>query len=643
MARDLQKTPHMRTDHLGRHTSPEDDVDVNATGARQGLPSRSPGEPGREELEREAARRRAHRSAENRRRNASAEPDPETGVIAPELAHQAFTTFADSVRDFAIFLMDSDGIITFWGEGARLIKRWTREEAQGGHLRMLYPDGGSEDGTAEDHLLQAAERGEYTGEGQRIRGDGSTFWAGVSLTALRDPGGGLLGFAKVTRDLTARRAAEAVLQAAREEADAARMEAEEANRSKSLFLATMSHEIRTPINAIMGYVDLLDLEIAGSLTPQQREQLARIRLSNMHLLGVIDEILDFSRLEAGQIRVARRAERLAGPVHAAIQMVRMQAEAKGVTVEDAVSGYTGDVPFWGDEDRVRQVLLVLLSNAVKFTPSGGRVTVSAGSADQPPPDARLAGDGPWVYAQVEDTGPGIHPARIVAIFEPFEQADMSLTRQHGGTGLGLTIAKRLATLMGGDVTVRSEPGKGSAFLLWLPAASEKALVSRLSRREQMDPPGPMLLEQIRDAIIVELDRVLHAYVARLRSDPDVPSAHELSERELQDHLDTFLSEMAETFNSLDLSMGADSPALRDGTAIQRVVAERHGRQRYRLGWSESEIRREFQVLREEVEAAIERRVQTQSSQELADAMEAVALFITSAERVSVQSFLSGLE
>ncbi len=147
---------------------------------------------------------------------------------------------AENVRDYAIFLMDPNGIITFWGEGARLIKWWTRDQAEGGHLRMLYPAGGSDDGTAEAHLRAAAERGEYTGEGQRIRSDGSTFWAGITITALSDDAGTLLGFAKVTRDLTARRAADALLQAAAEAADAARADAVAASAAKSGFLAAVS-------------------------------------------------------------------------------------------------------------------------------------------------------------------------------------------------------------------------------------------------------------------------------------------------------------------------------------------------------------------------------------------------------------------
>src|SRR5687768_10831007 len=146
-----------------------------------------------EQREREAAWRRGRERAAS---GARAARDPHVGTALPQVAARAFAALAENVRDYAIFLLDTNGVITFWGEGARLMKWWTRDEAEGGHLRLLYPPGGSEDGTAEAHLVEAAERGEYTGEGQRVRSDGSTFWAGVTLTALRDDGGELLGFAK---------------------------------------------------------------------------------------------------------------------------------------------------------------------------------------------------------------------------------------------------------------------------------------------------------------------------------------------------------------------------------------------------------------------------------------------------------------
>jgi PAS domain S-box-containing protein len=178
--------------------------------------------PSPEAQEREAAVERGR----ERRRAGAAGHDPEVGRATPELVHRAFAALAENVRDYAIFLMDKDGVIRFWGEGARLLKRWTKEEAEGGHLRMLYLDGGSEDGTAEAHLIEAEKIGEYVGEGTRIRGDGSVFWARVTLTALRDEKHELLGFSKVTIDLTTQRSrdmARAVARGSREHAQRTEM------------------------------------------------------------------------------------------------------------------------------------------------------------------------------------------------------------------------------------------------------------------------------------------------------------------------------------------------------------------------------------------------------------------------------------
>jgi PAS domain S-box-containing protein len=576
-----------------------------------------------ESLERKTPmRRRTEFAAEA---SVSGEPDlPD--IIAP----RAFTALADNVRDYAIFLMDPEGVITFWGEGARLIKWWSRQEAEGSHLRLLYPDGGSEDGTATDHLAAAAEHGEYTGEGHRVRSDGSTFWAGVTLTALRDHDGSLHGFAKVTRDLTAQRAGEAAGRAA---LDAA----EEANRLKGLFLATMSHEIRTPLNAIMAYTDLLQMEMEGPLTPRQQEQLAKIRVSSQHLLGIVEDVLDLSRIEAGRFVVGRSRLRLGTLLAQTLMLVEPQAARAGVEIVDAVSGAASDLGCWGDEERIRQIVINLLSNAVKFTGRGGRITISAGSAADPPRDAALADPGPWTYIRVEDTGIGIPPERLGAIFDPFVQADMSLTRQHGGSGLGLSISRRLARLMGGDLTARSEPGVGSTFFLWLPAAPEQGATP--AARAWEAGTAPATLRAVRDAVLGEMERILRAYVARLRGDPAIPRARSLSEAQLEDHLASFLADLAQTLGGMDLTSGAESEALRDGTAIQRTIADRHGRQRARLGWTAGEVEREFTILGEELAAAVRRTVHLPRPEEVEEAIDLLAEFLATAERISVRSLL----
>jgi PAS domain S-box-containing protein len=624
--------PHAAPDYAGRAPHP----DTAGTAASPDTPP--PGEPGRETLEREAGWRRGRELAE--RRAAGGEPprDPYMGIAHPEIARHAFAALAENVRDYAIFLMNPDGIITFWGEGARLMKWWTREETEGSHLRMLYPDGGSEDGTAEDHLLQAARDGEYTGEGSRMRSDCSTFWGGITLTALRDANGELLGFAKVTRDLTARRAADAALVAAHEAAELARRHAEEASQTKSLFLATMSHEIRTPLNAIMAYTEILGMEMGGPLTPAQQGQLAKIRTSSQHLLGIIDDVLDLSRVEAGRMVVGRSVLEVDAVLAEALSLVETQAAARGVELSSAVSGLASGLTAWGDAERARQILLNLLTNAVKFTPAGGRITVSAGAAQQPPPEARVEGEGPWVYLRVEDTGSGIQAERLDAIFEPFVQADMTLTRQHGGSGLGLAISRHLARLMGGDLTVRSTEGLGSSFFFWLPAAPAEMVRAAMGDPVSVDPRSTLILREVRDAIFAEMERILYAFVARLRSDPATPSAHARSEAELEDHLASFLSDIAQTFGGMDLAAGSDAESLRDGSDIQRRISERHGEQRFRLGWTEAEVVREHEILAEEIAAAIRRHVRRERPYEVDEMIDAVRKFLAAGERVSLESY-----
>jgi PAS domain S-box-containing protein len=638
-----------------------------------------PTAPTAEEQERTAAWRRGETREREREEGAPSTRDPLTGQAHTGVLARAFGALAENVRDYAIFLLDPSGTITFWGEGARLIKWWTKDQAEGAHLRLLYPPGGSEDGTAEGHLRDAAERGEYTGEGHRIRSDGSTFWAGVTLTALWDDSGTLLGFAKVTRDLTARRAADALLQAAAQAAETARSEAESVSAAKSGFLATMSHEIRTPINAVMGYLDLLDLGIEGPLNAGQRSFLARARASARHLLALVSEVLDFSRLEADRMPMARASFRVGDAVGSALALVTPPARAKGLHLADAVSGYAAGLSGWGEEMRVRQILVNLLANAVKFTEprdgEPGRITLSAGTATSVSPDARLTGPGPWVYVRVEDTGPGIPADRLNAVFEPFVQADMSLTRTHGGTGLGLAISRRLARAMGGEITLRSEVGVGSTFFLWLPAAPVPSLEtggleghgpdSHTTRPHLPDPgskpaefdasgSGPSKhggpLAAVGDALLAELEEILRAFVARVRSDADIPSARTVSDADVEDHMATFLADVAGTLQHLDASLmhgtGEPTPDVRDGTVIQRVVAERHGAQRARLGWGESELRREFAILREEVAAAIRRRAETEPLgptrearlREAHQALELLGHFLVLAERSSLMTY-----
>jgi signal transduction histidine kinase len=259
----------------------------------------------------------------------------------------------------------------------------------------------------------------------------------------------------------------------RDAAEKARAAAMAANRAKSDFLATMSHEIRTPINAVMGYTELMELGLSGPLTDAQRLQLARIRTSTEHLMELVTGILDVAKIESRSMQVEREEAPIGATVDAALSLIRPQAAARGIDLSDVCEGACEAI-YVGDEYRVRQVLVNLLANAVKFTEPGGRVEVRCTVSPAPPGTHAMVVGRRYVACEVKDTGVGVPPAQHEAIFEPFTQGESAsgstYTRERTGAGLGLAISRELARLMGGDVTVASTPGEGSAFTLWLPMA-----------------------------------------------------------------------------------------------------------------------------------------------------------------------------
>ncbi|MEX2584334.1 MAG: ATP-binding protein [Gemmatimonadota bacterium] len=425
-------------------------------------------------------------------------------------------------------------------------------------------------------------------------------------------------------------------QIAREGAEAARAEAEAANQAKSDFLATMSHEIRTPINAIIGYTELLEMGLGGPITEDQAAHLGRVRSSSRHLLGLVEDILDLAKVEAGRMEVGRERNLVVGSIAAALALVLPQASEKNIQIEEACDGDSKTF-YVGDEDRVRQILANLLSNAVKFTEAGGRIRVSCGVSDDRGTGETLE-HGPWTFIRVSDTGVGIAPGEIERVFQPFEQVEQGRTRTRGGSGLGLTISRQLARLMGGDLTVESTVGEGSTFTLWLQ--------NEVRPRQEVDE---VVLAQVKDetpehllavgrALAGNMESIVVSFRERLRELAIVNEGEDLGDADLEDHASTLLADVAQNLIAMATSRRMPENLVRDGSQIQRVISELHGVQRARLGWSEAAIRQEFDVLREEIERAVDDG--TSPGADIGDALGLLGRFLEQAERISIESFRS---
>jgi signal transduction histidine kinase len=263
---------------------------------------------------------------------------------------------------------------------------------------------------------------------------------------------------RILRELDEQRAAVELrnhkLEVMRDELQAKVEDLADATKAKDRFLAVMSHEMRTPLNAILGYADLLDLELEGVLADGQRQQVERIRVGSRHLLGLINDVLDLTRADARKLDLDMRPVDLPAVVEEVAALLRAQAELRGIALE--VERVPPDLHVQADLQRLRQILLNLVGNAIKFTDEGiVRIRCSADPASD------------VVRVDVIDTGIGIDVDVLPLIFNEFYQAEGELTRRHGGTGLGLSISRRLADLMGGNIEVMSRAGEGSTFTLWL--------------------------------------------------------------------------------------------------------------------------------------------------------------------------------
>ena len=289
--------------------------------------------------------------------------------------------------------------------------------------------------------------------------DGTTeeYWFNLGYQPLRDASGAVYAVASVAYDVTPQVRARLGIEMAREFAEEARREAEEANLAKSAFLTMMSHELRTPLNAVTGYSDLLLIGVRGELTEGQREDVQRIKRSGQYLLGLINDMLNFAKLESGQVEFRLEDVEVAPLLEGLADLIMPQVQSKGLHYRFSRCEVSPVVHV--DAEKLRQILLNLLANAVKFTEPGGEVSL----------DCSLEGD--TVRMTVRDTGRGIPEDQLTRVFDPFVQVDRHLTpTSQQGVGLGLSISRDLALGMGGRLEAESTVGEGSAFTLTLPVA-----------------------------------------------------------------------------------------------------------------------------------------------------------------------------
>jgi PAS domain S-box-containing protein len=354
-----------------------------------------------------------------------------------------------------VIITDVADKITYVNSRMAQLSGYTAEEMVGRTVPALLVPADAQE-TYQQHLLLRLQGLSEQYEIALQRKDGGRFWAEITATAFRAPDGRIVGTLGAVMDVSDRKRIQEELVAA---VDAS----EDASRAKSAFLANMSHELRTPLNAVIGYSEMLTEEVRARSLSDLLPDLDRIHSAGKHLLRLINDILDLSKIEAGKMELFPEVFEVPALVREVSGTIQPLAERRGnvleLRCEDDVRRMRADLT------RVRQVLLNLLSNASKFT-ENGRVALHV--------DRIGINGAPWIRFRVMDTGIGMSPEQVTKLFQAFAQADASTTRKYGGTGLGLVISRQLCQMMGGEVTVESEAGRGSAFTMVLPCNLEAA-------------------------------------------------------------------------------------------------------------------------------------------------------------------------
>jgi PAS domain S-box-containing protein len=391
---------------------------------------------------------------------------------ALRLNEERFLMLLENMKDYAIFFLNPDGCVIKWGAGAESILGYQEAEILGKSGSIIFTDEDRDRGEDTKERVKALTEGRAENERWHVRKDGSRFWGSGIVTSLRDESGQVQGLAKIMRDFTDRKQAEEERTRLLAREQEARTQAESANRMKDEFLATLSHELRSPLNAMLGWTSLLRTrKFDAATTARAIETIERNAKAQARL---IEDLLDVSRIIRGQLRLTVRSMELIPVIESAINAVRPAADAKNIQVHLLLDTFVGSIS--GDPDRLQQIIWNLLTNAIKFTPQGGRVQVY------------LQGDRSHVEISVSDTGEGISADFLAYVFDRFRQADNSITRPYAGLGLGLAIVRHLVELHGGTVRAESPgEGQGSTFIVKLPLINTAGVEKRTEEEEESLP------------------------------------------------------------------------------------------------------------------------------------------------------------
>jgi PAS domain S-box-containing protein len=383
-------------------------------------------------------------------------------------SEERFRLLVNSVKEYAIFMLDADGCVASWNLGAERIIGYTAAEIIGRSVACLYPAEAAERGAPQRDLATVVAHGGMEINGRRVRKDGTRFWANVVICSVHDLDGKLRGFAQVTRDLTERKQFK---------------ELEESQQRTHEFLAMLSHELRNPLAPLKTSVDIMRLrEMSDPVLIRARDVIDR---QVQHLTHIIDELLDVSRITSGRIRLTSETLDLQGVVLRAVEAARPLFDSKGHTLE--IEAPASHVWVRGDLTRLTQVFVNLLNNAAKYTPDRGRIEVSIRSTDKS------------AAVHIRDNGIGIAAELLPRMFDLFTQGDRPLDRTDGGLGVGLALVHRLVSLHGGVVKAFSEGiGRGSELVVTLPQYCQE-----ISMPVASDPPPPEPQQKRRRLMVID--------------------------------------------------------------------------------------------------------------------------------------------